>query len=59
MIFFLLQFQDQSMSGEPVPPTLLPCVQHSAQLVPTGQDPFGRQEARETSVIPQVLPRVE
>ena len=57
MIFFL-QFQDQSKSGEP-PPTLLPCVQHSAQLVPTGQDPFGRQEARETSVIPQVLPRVE
>jgi hypothetical protein len=42
-----------------MPPTLLPCVQHSAQLVPSSKDSLRRQEARETSVIPQVLPRIK
>ena len=59
MIDYIPFQEQQSVPGEPMPLTLLPCVQHSAQLVSTSKNSLRRQEARKTSVIPQVLPRIK
>ena len=55
-------YDEQCLQGEPtphypIPHPLLPSVQHTAQLVPPGQDPLRGAEAQQAAQLPQTVHR--